>query len=208
MQSSCLRSREPESSQLLHNRAVTPRPPHSDLGCPGWFPRLPSPRPVLGSHTPHPHHTLCCALTTPEVLATPCLLPEGKQGHWRRVALLCLRSWPWRPRAQAYKCHKSISSKSQNRGPLELQLTSAPSQLVMRTNAQEPIPGEKTSTWPLVNYLEGRGLQPGGGEGVLSSGGKAGSVPVSLRAEKTALVPVKFAVVKECKTLSCPKLPA
>lgn len=78
----------------------------------------------------------------------------------------------------------------------------------MRANAQELISGEKTSAWPLVNYLEGRGLQPGGGEGALSSGGKAGSLPVSLRAEKTALVPVKFAVVEECKTLSCPELSA
>lgn len=106
----CLRSRESESPQLFHNRAgptgglsistratVTGGSAPFSKACPG------QPHPVF---SPHPG-----ALATPEVLATPCPLPEGKQGHQRRDALLCLQSWPWRPCTLAYKCHKSITVK-------------------------------------------------------------------------------------------------
>lgn len=65
---SCLRNREPKSPQLFHNRAG----PTGGLGIqtrpPRLFSRLPSPRPTLGSHTQHSHHTLV-------------LLPPRSSGH-------------------------------------------------------------------------------------------------------------------------------
>lgn len=56
---------------------------------------------------------------------------------------------------------------------------------------------EKTSTWHLVNYLEGRGLEEV--MGALCSWRKTESLPMSPRAEKTALVPIKITVLRECK---------
>ena len=119
-----------------------PGPARSELGCPGWLPWLPS-QGRSWAATPRTLTTPRWALSTPEVLATPYLLPEGTQGLRRRVALLCLWSWPRRPRTQACKCHKSIGSKSQHGGPLELQLTSAPGQLVRRANARNPFQERK-----------------------------------------------------------------
>ena len=142
LQSSCLRSREPESPRLPR-RAVTPQGLRAQswaalAGFPGCLPQGRS-----WAATPRTLTTPRWALSTPEVLATPYLLPEGTQGLRRRVALLCLWSWPRRPRTQACKCHKSIGSKSQHGGPLELQLTSAPGQLVRRANARNPFQERK-----------------------------------------------------------------
>lgn len=134
-------------------------------GSPGLVSQLLSPRPVLGSHTRRCHHTLCCAQ---KFRPHPACSRRVNRATWEGPHCCACG-------VLASKCHKSIRSKSQNRGLLELQLNFAPSQLVTRN----PIPGEKTSAWPLVNYLEGGSVQFGGGGDASCPQRKAGSLPVS-----------------------------